>query len=68
MSTYQTQLSFEYSINRFLGAGVTFFDICNGDRPGGHFLQKEAWEAYTASRESTRRAILRTIDDEEDWR
>lgn len=66
--TFQSQLSFEHSIDRCLGTTVTFFHVCHGERPGGPFLQKEAWEAYIIAQESTRRAIMRVVDDQESWR
>ena len=66
--TYQSQLSFKRSVDRCLGTTVTFFHVCHGERPGGPFLQKEAWEAYIIAQESTRRTIMKVVDGKESWR
>ncbi len=47
---------------RSVADSATGFAICNGERPGGHFLQKEAWEARTAAVDATERAIRRAVN------
>jgi hypothetical protein len=40
---------------------TAFFSVCSGDRPIKCFLQKEAWEAYLIAKNSTSRAVERTV-------
>lgn len=55
-SRYSLETSGEY-----LEVKCVFYHICNGYRPGGYFLQKEAWQAVNIARDSTTRAVLRVV-------
>lgn len=68
MTEYQAQLSLEYSVRIVANSRVGLFNICSGPRPGGHFLQFEAWEARTIAVNSTIRAVERELDDDETTR
>lgn len=62
---YQAKLVPEMHVRSTLHTRLLFHHVCNGERPGGHFLQKEAWEAYQIALESTVRAAMEVMDDPE---
>lgn len=71
MATNQSPINSRWTIHTVEGfldvtRGTGFFDVCSGPRPGGHFLQKEAWEARVIARDSTARAIRRVVGEARD--
>lgn len=56
-------LSCEYSEGMLFT--IIGFHICRGDRPGGHFLQSEAWEATKCAIESTDRCIASVVENQD---
>lgn len=43
MSTQARFAAFGFSTWHYTDAAAPHFHVCNGPRPGGHFIQKEAW-------------------------
>lgn len=53
-----------YDVRGYIDSHVPHFHVCNGDRPGGYFLQGPAWQVRECTIDSVTRAIERVGGDD----